>query len=244
MTGTTSQGGEPPGNPPQTTHRASSCAKRRGHVRLCSKPRGARGIEPATFKRMGQLLSRPRVLGQTTGPVGRYPTLPVPRRYQGGTKAVPKRYQGAVGSARAQTLQWTGPPVPVRVGSQDMWPMPAWFYCTMLHVHSFLLVSGSLIPSCHMHCMHAIYMCVLSPTTDPILYGHWLCTHALHASRLPPVATFVWRHAGMTHALAPIQGLLSIGVVDDLLDRACQCAFQCACPFKQDLSFSIGSAEV
>ena len=88
MTGTTSQGGEPPGNPPQTTHRASSCAKRRGHVRLCSKPRGARGIEPATFKRMGQLLSRPRVLGQTTGPVGRYPTLPVPRRYQGGTKAL------------------------------------------------------------------------------------------------------------------------------------------------------------
>ena len=38
------------------THRASSCAKRGGHVQLCSKPRGARGIEPETFRRRGQLL--------------------------------------------------------------------------------------------------------------------------------------------------------------------------------------------
>ena len=48
----------------QVTHRASSCAKRGGHVQLCSKPRGARGIEPETFRRRGQLLSRP----PTTGP--------------------------------------------------------------------------------------------------------------------------------------------------------------------------------
>ena len=41
------------------THRASSCAKRGGHVQLCSKPRGARGIEPKTFRRRGQLLSCP-----------------------------------------------------------------------------------------------------------------------------------------------------------------------------------------
>ena len=68
MTGTTSQGGKPPGNPPRQlhiTHRASSCAKRGGHVQLCSKPRGARGIEPETFRRRGQLLSRP----PTTGPM-------------------------------------------------------------------------------------------------------------------------------------------------------------------------------
>ena len=49
----------------QVTHRASSCAKRGGHVQLCSKPRGARGIEPKTFRRRGQLLSRP----PTTGPL-------------------------------------------------------------------------------------------------------------------------------------------------------------------------------
>ena len=47
------------------THRASSCAKRGGHVHLCSKTRGARGIEPETFRRRGQLLSRP----PTTGPL-------------------------------------------------------------------------------------------------------------------------------------------------------------------------------
>ena len=67
MTGTTSQGGKPPGNPLRqlhATHRASSCAKRGGHVQLCSKPRGARGIEPKTFQRGDQLLSRP----PTTGP--------------------------------------------------------------------------------------------------------------------------------------------------------------------------------
>ena len=33
-------------------------------MQLCSKPRGARGIEPETFRRRGQLLSRP----PTTGP--------------------------------------------------------------------------------------------------------------------------------------------------------------------------------
>ena len=33
-------------------------------MQLCSKPRGARGIEPETFYRRGQLLSRP----PTTGP--------------------------------------------------------------------------------------------------------------------------------------------------------------------------------
>ena len=47
------------------THRASSCAKRGGHVQLCSKPKGAPGIEPETFRRRGQLLSCP----PTTGPV-------------------------------------------------------------------------------------------------------------------------------------------------------------------------------
>ena len=41
------------------THRASSCAKRGGHVQLCSKPRGARGIEPETFRGRSQLLSGP-----------------------------------------------------------------------------------------------------------------------------------------------------------------------------------------
>ena len=45
------------------THRASSCAKRGGHVQLCSKPRRARGIEPETFRRRGQLLSRPPTTG-------------------------------------------------------------------------------------------------------------------------------------------------------------------------------------
>ena len=33
-------------------------------MQLCSKPSGARGIEPETFRRRGQLLSRP----PTTGP--------------------------------------------------------------------------------------------------------------------------------------------------------------------------------
>ena len=45
------------------THRASSCAKRGGHVQLCSKPRGARGIEPETFRRRGQLLTCPPTTG-------------------------------------------------------------------------------------------------------------------------------------------------------------------------------------
>ena len=35
-------------------------------MQLCSKPRGARAIEPETFRRRGQLLSRP----PTTGPNG------------------------------------------------------------------------------------------------------------------------------------------------------------------------------
>ena len=69
------KGGKPPANPPQithdyiysckspsqkvhTTHRASCCAKRGGHVQLCSTPRGARRIEPEAFTRMGQLLPR------------------------------------------------------------------------------------------------------------------------------------------------------------------------------------------
>ena len=39
----------------QVTHRASSCAKRGGHVQLCSKPRGARVIEPKTFRRRVKL---------------------------------------------------------------------------------------------------------------------------------------------------------------------------------------------
>ena len=34
-------------------------------MQLCSKPRGARGIEPETFRRRGQRLSRP----PTTGPI-------------------------------------------------------------------------------------------------------------------------------------------------------------------------------
>ena len=34
-------------------------------MQLCSKPRGARGIEPETFRRRGQLLSRP----PTSGPL-------------------------------------------------------------------------------------------------------------------------------------------------------------------------------
>ena len=57
------------------THRASSCAKRGGHVQLCSKPRGARGIKPETFRR-GQLLSRP----PTTGPDAAQSAVKVPQR--------------------------------------------------------------------------------------------------------------------------------------------------------------------
>ena len=48
----------------QVSHRASSCAKRGGHMKLCSKPRGARGIEPKPFRRRGKLLSRPPTTGQ------------------------------------------------------------------------------------------------------------------------------------------------------------------------------------
>ena len=40
------------------THRAFSCARRGGHVQLCLKPSGARGIEPETFRRRGLLLRR------------------------------------------------------------------------------------------------------------------------------------------------------------------------------------------
>ena len=50
---------ETPLRPLQVTHRASSCAKRGGHAQLGSKPRGARGIEPKTFRRRGQLSSCP-----------------------------------------------------------------------------------------------------------------------------------------------------------------------------------------
>ena len=66
MTGATSQGVKPPLRQLHATHRASSCAKRGGHGQLCSKPRGARGIEPETYRRRGQLVSRP----PTTGPRG------------------------------------------------------------------------------------------------------------------------------------------------------------------------------
>ena len=48
----------------QENHRAPSCAERGGHVQLCSKPRGARGIGPETFRKRGLLVSRP----PTTGP--------------------------------------------------------------------------------------------------------------------------------------------------------------------------------
>ena len=60
------QGGYTTGkfNPPQTSvrnsaPRASSCAKQGGHdhVQLFSKSKGARGIEPETFTRRGQILS-------------------------------------------------------------------------------------------------------------------------------------------------------------------------------------------
>ena len=58
MTGTKSQGGEPPGKSQlHVPHRASSFSKRGGHVQMCSKPRGARGAEPETFCRRGQLVS-------------------------------------------------------------------------------------------------------------------------------------------------------------------------------------------
>ena len=70
MIGITRQGGKPPGNPVRqlhATHRASSCAKRDGHVQLCSNPRGARGIEPETFRRRGQLLIRPPATGPKRG---------------------------------------------------------------------------------------------------------------------------------------------------------------------------------
>ena len=46
------------------SYRASSCAKRGGHVQLCLKPMGARGIEPETFRRRGKVSSCP----PTTGP--------------------------------------------------------------------------------------------------------------------------------------------------------------------------------
>lgn len=39
------------------THRVSCCAKRRGHVQLCLKPRGARGIDSKIFGRGDQLSS-------------------------------------------------------------------------------------------------------------------------------------------------------------------------------------------
>ena len=55
------QSGLPPRELP--AHRASSCAKRGGHVQLCSKPRGARGLGPETFRRRGQLLSCPPTTG-------------------------------------------------------------------------------------------------------------------------------------------------------------------------------------
>ena len=40
-------------------------------MQLCSKPRGARGIEPETFRRGGQLVSRP----PTTGPLKGFPSV-------------------------------------------------------------------------------------------------------------------------------------------------------------------------
>lgn len=68
IAGTTSQGGELPGDPLGHLHAAkraaSSCARRGGHVQLCSIARGARGINPETFRRRGQLLSR-AATGQT-----------------------------------------------------------------------------------------------------------------------------------------------------------------------------------
>ena len=47
-------------------------------MQLCSKPRGARGIEPETFRRRGQLLSRPPTTGPKYGPIGS-PGLARPR---------------------------------------------------------------------------------------------------------------------------------------------------------------------
>ena len=71
MNGTTSQGEEPPGNPLRqlhATHWASTCeseAVTSSDLQLCSKPTGPRGIGPETFRRRGQLLSRPPTTGQS-----------------------------------------------------------------------------------------------------------------------------------------------------------------------------------
>ena len=58
MTGTTSQGGKPPGNPPQKTARNSQglllCYARWSRA-IVFETQGARGIEPKTFRRRGQL---------------------------------------------------------------------------------------------------------------------------------------------------------------------------------------------
>lgn len=48
---------KPPLRQLHVTNRASSLPKRGGHAQLCLKPRGARGIEAATFRRRGFVVS-------------------------------------------------------------------------------------------------------------------------------------------------------------------------------------------
>ena len=56
-------------------HRASSCARRVGHVQLLSKPRGAREFEFDTFRRRSHLLPRPPTASSDRSGPGR-PDLP------------------------------------------------------------------------------------------------------------------------------------------------------------------------
>ena len=73
----------------QVTHRASSCAKRGGHVQLCSKARGVCGIEPKTFQRRGQLLSRPPTTGPQLLHIGLlFPTISAPHLFKLGCTLV------------------------------------------------------------------------------------------------------------------------------------------------------------
>ena len=81
------------------THRASSCAKRGGHVKLCLKPRGARGIEPETIRRRGQLLSRPPTTGQ-----GVPPCVPPCTAYEGVARGAPGCHRSAAGTCIVSVL--------------------------------------------------------------------------------------------------------------------------------------------
>ena len=135
-------------------------------MQLCSKPRGARGIEPETFRRRGQLLSCP----PTAGPL----CCPVPARPCPGP-CVPLAHEVAVFGCCHSVPAWCAvcsvhPPASdgICVGFR----LPAWS-----SVHAWMLRLRTGPDFARSACLRLVLFCTCPP----------LCVAALW-----PMPTWVW----------------------------------------------------